>query len=284
MNIAFAPRDSIARRFALTVVLTVVVTWSLAGLFNIFGGVWALPSLEQSGLLDQAANMVRIIQAAPPAIREQLASAATTPTYRVGWYAATSPVSTVLGQVTDQVTEPSPVVKTRLGGGSRAVRILRPDGSSDALKSTPQFHEELTEHPQAYVLAVQYSDDSWLVFTVPEKLWGLRWEERWAIWLLFLTVSTGIKYGTPPTIELTCEEATITIMVRDQGPGIPAESLERVFSPFYRLDSSRNRTTGGIGLGLTAALATIRGHGGDIVLSNRSLGGLEAVVTLPRIT
>src|SRR4029077_13673269 len=44
----------------------------------------------------------------------------------------------------------------------------------------------------AYVLAVQYSDDSWLVFTVPERLWGLPWQDRWAIWLAFFTVSTGI--------------------------------------------------------------------------------------------
>jgi signal transduction histidine kinase len=56
-----------------------------------------------------------------------------------------------------------------------------------------------------------------------------------------------------------------------------------VFSPFYRLESSRSRTTGGVGLGLTAALAIVRGHGGDIVLSNLPDGGLGASVTLPRV-
>jgi signal transduction histidine kinase len=96
-------------------------------------------------------------------------------------------------------------------------------------------------------------------------------------------IENAVKYGTPPTVELTCQEKTITILVRDQGPGISTEALERVFTPFYRLESSRNRTTGGVGLGLTAALAIIRGHGGDIVLSNLPAGGLEASVTLPRI-
>jgi two-component system osmolarity sensor histidine kinase EnvZ len=96
-------------------------------------------------------------------------------------------------------------------------------------------------------------------------------------------IENAVRYGTPPTIELSREEKTITIMVRDQGPGIPAEALERVFSPFYRLESSRNRATGGVGLGLTAALAIIRGHGGDVVLSNLPAGGLAASVTLPRI-
>ena len=70
MSIALLPRDSIAWRFALTVVLAVVATWSLVGLFDVFGGVWARPSLERSGLLDQAAAMVRIIEAAPPPMRE----------------------------------------------------------------------------------------------------------------------------------------------------------------------------------------------------------------------
>src|SRR6266404_277985 len=363
--------------------------------------------------------MVRIIEAAPPPIREQLASAATTHAVRVGWYAATSSVSTVLAQGTDHPSEQSrTALETLLGGHRSGIRILRPDGSSDALMSPPEFQEERAKYPQVYGLAVQHSDGSWLVFTTPERFWGLPWEERWAIWLVFLTVSTSIvstiatrqlvrpirkfaeairlfgtnpqsppitetgpweltsviasfnemqaqiqkfvayrtamlaaishdlrtpltrirlrgeliedeaqqarlfrdvdelqamvdgalaffrgdadeevvtsldlpgvlqtiandyadqgieifyagpshavhrgrpfalkrafanlienavKYATPPTIELACQGTIITIMIRDQGPGIPAGSLERVFDPFHRLESSRNRTTG----------------------------------------
>src|ERR1700682_1324321 len=128
MNIALWPRDSIARRFALTVVLAVLVTWSLVGLFNVFGGVWAQPSLERSGLLERTANMVRIIEAAPPPIREQLANAATTRAIRVGWYAAASPVSSVLERITDQPAEQNrTVLETLLGDDRRIVRILRPN-------------------------------------------------------------------------------------------------------------------------------------------------------------
>jgi hypothetical protein len=154
MNVSLLPRDSIAQRFALTVSLAVVVTWSLIGLFHVFGGAWAQPSLENSGLLDQAANMVRIIEAAPPPIREQLASAATTREVRVGWYAATSPVSTVLEQAIGKASEHGRAAMERLLGDHHPVVVaLKPGGSSDALMSTPEFQEERAKYPHAYVLA-----------------------------------------------------------------------------------------------------------------------------------
>ena len=70
--------------------------------------------------------------------------------------------------------------------------------------------------------------------------------------------------------------------MRDEGPGIPATELERVFEPFYRLEASRSRATGGSGLGLTIARNIARAHGGELTLRNRPEGGLEAVLTLPR--
>jgi signal transduction histidine kinase len=71
------------------------------------------------------------------------------------------------------------------------------------------------------------------------------------------------------------------VEVRDEGPGIPAEDLERVFEPFFRGEPSRNRDTGGIGLGLASARAVARAHGGDVTLENREGDGLLARVTLP---
>ena len=76
--------------------------------------------------------------------------------------------------------------------------------------------------------------------------------------------------------------APIRLIVEDDGPGIPPAELERVFQPFRRLEASRNRETGGAGLGLPIARNILRAHGGDVVLRNRpGGGGLVAEVTLP---
>jgi two-component system osmolarity sensor histidine kinase EnvZ len=74
---------------------------------------------------------------------------------------------------------------------------------------------------------------------------------------------------------------SIEILVDDDGPGIPPGSREDVFRPFFRLDRSRNPTTGGTGLGLTIARDVARGHGGDVVLESAPAGGLRARVIVP---
>ena len=74
----------------------------------------------------------------------------------------------------------------------------------------------------------------------------------------------------------------VVFSVTDRGPGIPTEQLEKVFDPFTRLEESRNRETGGIGLGLALARAIVRDAGGDISLAAREGGGLVATIGLPR--
>jgi len=74
----------------------------------------------------------------------------------------------------------------------------------------------------------------------------------------------------------------LEIVVADDGPGIPKDKLEQVFEPFFRLDESRSREGGGVGLGLSIARDIARAHGGSLELRNRDPGGLEAVLTLPR--
>jgi signal transduction histidine kinase len=72
------------------------------------------------------------------------------------------------------------------------------------------------------------------------------------------------------------------LRIADRGPGIPAEAIDKVFEPFFRLDGSRGRDSGGTGLGLGIARNIARAHGGDLVLMNRPEGGLVAELKLPR--
>jgi signal transduction histidine kinase len=94
-------------------------------------------------------------------------------------------------------------------------------------------------------------------------------------------IANAVKFGSQATV-LVEDGPALVIRVRDDGPGIPETELERVFEPFYRLESSRNRDTGGSGLGLSIARDVVQAHGGSLVLANLPLRGLEAVVTLPR--
>lgn len=95
-------------------------------------------------------------------------------------------------------------------------------------------------------------------------------------------LENALKYAQHPGITLKCDEYSICIEIRDDGPGIPEAALEQVFDPFFRLEASRNRDTGGVGLGLSAARAIVREQGGELTLSNRSGQGLLARVELPR--
>jgi signal transduction histidine kinase len=94
-------------------------------------------------------------------------------------------------------------------------------------------------------------------------------------------VGNALKYGDAARISLLQRAQTVQIDIDDNGPGIPAADTETVFEPFRRLETSRNRETGGSGLGLSIARNIIRAHGGDIFLQNLPGGGLRATVTLP---
>jgi len=442
--------DTIARRFAVTEVLAVAVTLALVGLFRTFGGAWSNEPLENSSLLNEAADIVRMIEAAPPSMRQAIAAAAAPGEFRTDWYAAASPASASL--------EAAPRGEDQKAQGTisahlqRAVAILRP-GSTGSVP--PGIVYDRSKSPIPYMLAVQLHDGSWLVFSVTKRTWGIPWADRWALWLCLLAVSITIvtafaarqfarpieqlaaavrqfglnprappiaetgprelqqviktfnamqaqiqkfvayrtmmlaaishdlrtpltrmrlrgefiedqeqqarlfrdvdemqnmvdealaffrddataeettsfdlphvlltiandyadqdvhigyagpahavyrgrpltlkraftnlidnaaKYGKTPDIELSCEETALVVAIRDRGPGIPPDALDNVFRPYYRLDRSRNRTTGGVGLGLTVAQAIIQGHGGEIILENRPEGGLEARIVLP---
>lgn len=94
-------------------------------------------------------------------------------------------------------------------------------------------------------------------------------------------LENAIKYGSEPAIEVVADAEQVKVCVLDRGPGIPVEWQEQVFEPFFRMESSRNRNTGGVGLGLSAARAIVLEHGGELRLRNRGGGGLEVCVLLP---
>jgi signal transduction histidine kinase len=94
-------------------------------------------------------------------------------------------------------------------------------------------------------------------------------------------IDNAVKYGRHARVSLKIDTTVVRIVVDDDGPGIPLEAVDMVFQPFRRLDASRNRDTGGTGLGLTIARSVARAHGGDVTLTNRPEGGLRAEIVLP---
>jgi len=94
-------------------------------------------------------------------------------------------------------------------------------------------------------------------------------------------VSNACRFGDTVSISGSRGGAFLTIVIDDDGPGIPEPQREEVFKPFHRLDHSRNRDSGGTGLGLAIARDVARGHGGDITLGESALGGLRATVRMP---
>jgi len=73
----------------------------------------------------------------------------------------------------------------------------------------------------------------------------------------------------------------VIVQVRDGGAGVPEDKLEAVFNPFFRLETSRSRDTGGTGIGLSIARNIAEQHGGRLALHNHAEGGLVAVLELP---
>jgi signal transduction histidine kinase len=445
------PPDTITRRFALAQVLALAVTLGLILIFDALAGVWSQEPLENTGLLNEAADIARIMEAAPPGERPSLAAAAATKRYDLSWYDPTSAVARVLDARPEADTE-AHIRQHFISDAHRRAATFRGNSRTAVMMGGAFGHGRLEA---TYVLALQLSDQSWLIFTTPRRAWGLPPWARVATRVAFLALSilivsaiaaravsrpveelakavlgfrvgadspaiaeagpseikkvirvfnamqaqiqrfvayrtmmlaaishdlrtpltrvrlrgeyiedpeqqqrlfrdvddmqkmidgalaffrddaaeepmtvfdlpqvlltivnnyadqgvevlyTGpthvsyngrplalkraftnvienaVKYGSPPSIELTRTDSALTIAIRDRGPGIPTEDLARVFRPYYRQDKSRNRTTGGVGLGLAVAQAIVHGHAGEIKLENRAGGGLEASITLP---
>jgi signal transduction histidine kinase len=158
---------------------------------------------------------------------------------------------------------------------SGALDFLRGAGSGEAVK--PVDVTALLESLQADMqeLGGQVTIEGAAVTPLPGKPQAL----KRCLWNL---LDNAIKYGGKALVSVHDDGLQLEIRVADEGPGIPATEIEKVFEPFYRIEASRNRQTGGTGLGLSIAKGIAKDHGGGLELRNRPEGGLEARLTLPR--
>ncbi|MBQ9271393.1 MAG: two-component sensor histidine kinase [Alphaproteobacteria bacterium] len=94
-------------------------------------------------------------------------------------------------------------------------------------------------------------------------------------------IENAFHYGETIAVKLDSDNKYVQLTIDDDGPGIPAEKRDDVFKAFYRVESSRNKQTGGVGLGLSIAKDIIVSHGGSIDLADSDLGGLRVLIKLP---
>ncbi len=95
-------------------------------------------------------------------------------------------------------------------------------------------------------------------------------------------MDNALRYGGHVVVDVVDGDDMLSVIISDSGPGIAESELKKVFEPFYRVERSRNRSTGGTGLGLSIARSMARMHGGDVTLENRPEGGLRATATFKR--
>ena len=93
-------------------------------------------------------------------------------------------------------------------------------------------------------------------------------------------IENAVKYGSVAQVSTSAVQESAQIQIQDEGDGIPEAMMERVFEPFVRMEESRNRETGGIGLGMSIARNIIHSHGGEIYLKNNDRG-LLVIINLP---
>ena len=134
--------------------------------------------------------------------------------------------------------------------------------------------------PLLQALAQDAHDMGWTVRVAEDaqgRVIGRPSALRRALWNL---IENGVKFGGEVDIALAASADGFELRIRDHGPGLAEDELEKVFEPFYRTESSRNRETGGTGLGLAITRNLLRSQSGEVSLRNHPEGGLEAAVSL----
>lgn len=157
------------------------------------------------------------------------------------------------------------------------------DAALDYLRGTgrPEPHQQLDITSLVYSLAedAQYRGDAVSVSGTSAPVVAQPMAMRRCLNNL---IENAIRYGERAEITISETPDTVVVAISDEGPGIPEDKMESVFSPFLRLEESRNRNTGGIGLGLSIARGIAQQQGGSLTLKNGAEKGLVATLTLKK--
>jgi signal transduction histidine kinase len=153
-----------------------------------------------------------------------------------------------------------------------ALQVFRDSAADEPLQPTDVFAlvQSLTDDLQEQGEPVTLQGDS---VVVPARAVALRR-------VLSNLLGNALRYGNRADVQIHAEGAGVLLVIEDEGPGIPAAELERVFEPFYRVEASRSRASGGAGLGLYIARDLLQRQGGSLRLLNRTDQGLRAEVRL----
>lgn len=131
------------------------------------------------------------------------------------------------------------------------------------------------------VLNKYRTKDSFIRYKTNDQVSAIQGREQALKRAVTNVISNALKYGKTVAVALESNDRRLAITVDDDGPGIPEDKRDDVFKAFYRLEESRNKETGGIGLGLAITKDVITSHGGKIELSDSPLGGLRVLISIP---
>ena len=162
------------------------------------------------------------------------------------------------------------------------LQVTRVEGDPAALKTVTVRLDELLADLVYDSLLEAKAKDCTLLLKAPVSV-TLNGDEELIRRAIENVIRNAIRYaprGTAVEIELRKSDGVAQISVRDYGPGVPADALPRIFDPFYRVDSDRNRTSGGLGLGLAIARRAVELHNGRLKAGNAN-PGLLVTIELP---
>ncbi len=201
--------------------------------------------------------------------------------------------TTLIAAVAHDLRTPLMRLSLRLEKAPDAIRLAGEDDireMSERIGAAMAFVREMTRHVRrqrldlrslAESVATDAADRGGDVTLLPGPAISMEGDAPSLKALLTNLVTNAVHYGGSAQIALRRERDVAIVEVSDNGPGMVPSDLVRAFEPFFRAERSRNRDTGGTGLGLASVRAVARAHGGEAKVENRPTGGLLARVTLP---